>query len=113
MEYIALGSMTGTSLDGIDLSIIKSNGIDTYKEIDNYFQPYSPNLISLIKKTITNKALINPNLPSLISREYNEAINHIVSKNRLTKIDVMGIHGQTIFHDEDLKISLQKHMVLL
>jgi 1,6-anhydro-N-acetylmuramate kinase len=39
MEYIALGCMTGTSLDGIDCSLIKSDGISEVSEISNNFTP--------------------------------------------------------------------------
>ena len=70
MEYIALGSMSGTSLDGIDLSIIKSNGQNSFQEIDNLFEPYSDELKNQIQKTLNDCYLTNPNLPSLISNEY-------------------------------------------
>ena len=107
MEYIALGSMSGTSLDGIDLSIIKSNGRDSFQEIDNLFEPYSNNLKDQIQKTLSDGYLINPNLPTLISNEYVSSIDKIITKNKSLKIDILGVHGQTIFHDEKLKISLQ------
>ena len=107
MEYIALGCMSGTSLDGIDLSIIKSNGVDTFEQIDNYFEPYSQELKSMIADVIKSDSLMNPNLSSLISHQYVNAIECLINKNNLLKINVIGIHGQTIFHDEKLKISLQ------
>ena len=37
MEYIALGCMSGTSLDGIDCSLIKSDGLSFANEISNEF----------------------------------------------------------------------------
>ena len=37
--YTALGLMSGTSMDGVDASIIKSNGEDKYEVIfDQYFK---------------------------------------------------------------------------
>ena len=37
-KYTSLGLMSGTSGDGIDASVIKSNGNDDYKVIlDSYF----------------------------------------------------------------------------
>ena len=40
-EYTSLGLMSGTSGDGVDASIIQSNGISKYKPIkDEYFDKY-------------------------------------------------------------------------
>ena len=44
MEYIALGCMSGTSLDGIDCSLIKSDGVSYVNEISNEYIPYSDEL---------------------------------------------------------------------
>ena len=38
--FIALGLMSGTSLDGIDASIIKSDGQDNLEIIDNKYFTY-------------------------------------------------------------------------
>ena len=40
--YTALGLMSGTSLDGIDISIIKSDGQSQYKSILDKYYKYSP-----------------------------------------------------------------------
>ena len=38
--YTALGLMSGTSGDGVDASIISSDGIDQYSEISNKYFRY-------------------------------------------------------------------------
>ena len=51
--YTALGLMSGTSLDGVDISIIKSDGNKEYSSIfDNYFE-YDQDLVKFkqLKKT--------------------------------------------------------------
>ena len=38
-NWISLGLMSGTSGDGVDASIIKTNGLDEYKVLkDKYFE---------------------------------------------------------------------------
>ncbi len=106
MEYIALGCMTGTSLDGIDCSLIKSDGLTDVSEISNIFTPYSKKLQKELSKIIDNNYLDNLKVFELLNNEYQSAINALISKCK-TKIDVIGIHGQTVFHDPLLKISMQ------
>tara|TARA_B100001059_G_scaffold87128_1_gene85332 strand:+ start:85 stop:1134 length:1050 start_codon:yes stop_codon:yes gene_type:complete len=106
MEYIALGCMTGTSLDGIDCSLIKSDGILGVKEISNNFTPYSSAIKKELLKIMKYNYLDNLEIFKLLNKEYQSAINKFISKNN-TKIDVIGIHGQTIFHDPSIKISIQ------
>ena len=106
MDYIALGSMSGTSLDGIDCSIIRSDGISYVSEIMNEFTPYSDDLKKELLKTINLSYLKNLKLMEMLNFEYQVAINKLIS-NFDNKIDVIGIHGQTIFHDPSSKISIQ------
>ncbi len=106
MEYIALGCMTGTSLDGIDCSLIKSDGISEVIEISNNFTPYSPQLKKELLKIIKCNFLADLDVFKLLNKEYQTAINNFISLNNI-EIDVIGIHGQTIFHDPSIKISIQ------
>ena len=49
--YTSLGLMSGTSLDGVDVSIIKSDGHNNYSSImDRYFK-YNDVLVQKILKT--------------------------------------------------------------
>ena len=49
-KYISLGTMSGTSMDGIDLSIMNSDGETNTSIIDNFFFEYS----SDFKKELIN-----------------------------------------------------------
>jgi len=39
-KYFSLGLMSGTSGDGVDASIIESDGIDQIKGLSNNYHPY-------------------------------------------------------------------------
>ena len=46
--YTALGTMSGTSLDGIDFSIIETDGEDYFNIISSEYLEFSSNLIDRI-----------------------------------------------------------------
>ena len=107
MDYIALGCMSGTSLDGIDLSLIRSDGETYSEEIMNYFQPYSKDLKSTLHQVIQRGYLTDPKIASQLSLEYSRTIQQFIDSNKKYEVNVIGIHGQTLFHDEKTKISIQ------
>ena len=113
--YTAMGLMSGTSLDGVDVSIIRSDG---YKEfsiiIDKYFQ-YDEELAQKILK-IRDK-LLNPDdltkyqveikdLEREITLFHFKAVNKSLELSK-SDVDLIGFHGQTMFHAPEKKITKQ------
>ena len=118
MEYIALGCMTGTSLDGIDCSLIKSDGMTKVSEISNDFTPYSKKLQNELSEIIKSCYLDNLKIFKLLNNEYQNAINNFISKNN-KNIDVsaevsdQGTLGFAITPmDEQLEFATQKYGLL-
>ena len=113
--YTSMGLMSGTSLDGIDVSIIKSDGNEEYStELDRYFE-YDKELVQKLLE-IRDKILNSEDLGRYFSeikdleREVTlfhfKAVNETIEKFN-SNIDLIGFHGQTIFHDPKKKISKQ------
>ena len=105
----AIGLMSGTSCDGIDASIIKSDGENELDLIGNSFIPYEEKTrfkIRQFKESIDklldleiNKNKI-ANLEQEITHLHLKAVKHILEKLKINKsdIDIVGLHGHTIFH---------------
>ncbi len=110
-----MGLMSGTSLDGVDVSIIKSDGNKEFSSIlDRYFE-YDKELIQkilILREKITDSEQLNKYLDEIkdLEREitlfHAEAINETLGITK-SSVDLIGFHGQTIFHDPEKKISKQ------
>ena len=106
MEYIALGCMSGTSLDGIDCSLVKSDGVSYVTDISNEFIPYSDDLQLKLRNVILKGYLDDIKVINQLNQEYKDSINNFIKKNNF-EIDLIAMHGQTIYHDQKTKISIQ------
>ena len=112
-KYTSLGLMSGTSGDGVDASIVYSNGIDQYEVIkDKYFEYDSKiykSFHSLKDKIFNSKDLIKlsknlRDLERLITLFHAKVIKELVSQNDEI---LVGFHGQTIYHNPKEKVSKQ------
>ena len=112
MIFHAIGLMSGTSLDGLDIcyASFEKNTIQNtwkYSIINAETIQYSKNWENKLRDSFKISA---PDLMELHS-EYGfylgECVQNFISKNNLNKIDVIASHGHTVFHQPKLKYTLQ------
>ncbi|MEH6868732.1 anhydro-N-acetylmuramic acid kinase, partial [Priestia megaterium] len=101
-----VGLMSGTSLDGIDaaLIIVENSGTDTkLKVIEFITYPFSKEIENEIKLALSleksNVQLIC-SLNFKLGKLFAEAVKKVCEKAKfpLEKLDLIGSHGQTIYH---------------
>ena len=113
--YTSLGLMSGTSMDGVDASIIKSNGEDKYEVVFDQYYEYEEKMYNELVD-IRNKinssvdldihSIILANIEKKITLFHASVCKKIIAAYS-SNIDLIGFHGQTIFHNAKEKISKQ------
>ena len=114
-NYYSLGLMSGTSMDGVDVSIIKSDGDIEFEGIFNKYFEYNDDFskkILKIRDKINNIKDLNLYSKELNNIEKEITLFHAKVTNEAIKeansnIDIIGFHGQTIFHSSKEKVSKQ------
>jgi len=100
--------MTGTSMDGIDISLVETNGINLKRLNKNFYYRYSSEtkkILDGILKTDININLKKKNiLDEFITNEHYLALKDL---DIVQNCDLIGFHGQTIYHNPKKKVSIQ------
>ncbi|AWN42216.1 anhydro-N-acetylmuramic acid kinase [Methylobacterium durans] len=124
----AIGLMSGTSLDGVDVALIETDGerVNVVKGHNNFLEPLGPTgyrgyadeeKALLRAATKDAESVVAPEdrpgcLPeaeAFVTRAHAEAVEQFLAENGLSTadIDVIGFHGQTVIHRPDHRISIQ------
>ncbi len=103
--YTVIGLMSGTSVDGIDAALIRTDGKSYVKRLDFITIPYEESFREKIKAQF-GKSKRNSEVRD-IEREMTLKHADIVKKIRTDDVDLIGFHGQTLLHDPDNGIVFQ------
>ena len=115
--YKSIGAMCGSSCDGIDFSLIMTNGTDEVKILNNKFFEFDKNLKNELKNFKNSISDIKAFSEKIKSKEFinlelqfsNLIANYCLDfiKDCGTDFDMFGFHGFTLFHSAKDKISYQ------
>ena len=112
-KFLAVGVMSGTSMDGIDISLILSDGKKSYKHMKSKFYSYKKSTKTILSKLVDSFSASKHSLAlissteELVTFEYITALKNFLKDQNLSKIDLIALHGQTVFHDPINKSSIQ------
>ena len=104
----AIGLMSGTSLDGVDAALINTDG-KTIKEFGATLHiPYSNELQNKLRQVI-NGELAHHQVENELTKIHADAVLRLVEESKLTlnDINIIGMHGQTIYHNPDKGVTWQ------
>ncbi len=114
----AIGLMSGTSMDGIDVALVATDGEMHVEHLRTASFPYCAEDRAMIAQAMHDAvAMTGPGeRPGLLARaedtitgRHIEAVESFLAQSGLTaeKIDVIGFHGQTVLHRPDAGWTVQ------
>ena len=107
--YFAIGLMSGTSLDGLDICYAKFQNITNweFEILKTETIPYSLEW----KNRLQNAILLSAEDLLALDKEYGfylgEKTQEFISKNNIVDLDFIASHGHTVFHQPQRKFTLQ------
>lgn len=109
--YNVIGLMSGTSLDGVDVALVETDGLAHVRPKGFAYFPYPEGLRAKVRECFGARA----KTADIEDAEHELTIAHInavkqfMAAESLTPadIDLIGFHGQTITHDPDHQFTWQ------
>ncbi len=111
----ALGLMSGTSMDGIDLALLETDGQRHVRRIQASSVAYSDDCRARLRGALADALTLTqrdqrPGCLAAVETEltalHADAVRNFVA-SQPTAIDVIGFHGQTVLHRPEIGLTVQ------
>jgi len=114
----AIGLMSGTSYDGVDLALLNTDGEDIGRIGPTGYRPYSEQERAVLRRAIAVAANLSDRAErpkvlveaeELVTDMHAEAVEAFLAANGMTprEVAVVGFHGQTVLHRPDRGLTVQ------
>lgn len=109
----AIGCISGTSMDGIDVSLVRTDGEARLEPGPGATYPYAPDLradlLALIKEAARAETEPLAELEARVTAAHCTAVERFMADHRIRGSDVVlvGLHGQTVWHRPQKRFTRQ------
>lgn len=116
--FTAIGLMSGTSLDGIDVALIETDGENTVKVLGSETFHYTPEQVATLRQALKDAEDIMErnerpgtlaDAEQALTRWHASAVIRFLAGRGMPykSVDLIGFHGQTVIHRPQQRLTVQ------
>jgi anhydro-N-acetylmuramic acid kinase len=116
--YRAIGLMSGTSMDGVDVALLETDGTARLVFGPTGFMPYADADRALLRDALARAASLEDRsarpaplaeAERMVTARHAEAVERFLADHHIdpATIDVIGFHGQTVLHRPERRLTVQ------
>jgi anhydro-N-acetylmuramic acid kinase len=114
----AIGLMSGTSMDGVDVALIETDGETVAAFGPAHYRPYSDSERDLLRRGLADargiverreRPGVLADAERLVTAAHAEAVAQLLKAQAIAResVDVIGFHGQTVLHRPERRLTVQ------
>jgi anhydro-N-acetylmuramic acid kinase len=114
----AIGLMSGTSMDGIDVALVETDGVSRSLFGATSFLPYNDADRGLLRDALADavhlqargaRSAILAAAETMVTERHAEAVERFLGQAAVDRstIEIIGFHGQTVVHRPKLRLTVQ------
>src|SRR5438045_3442717 len=114
----AIGTMSGTSMDGVDVALIETDGEQILSLGPTGYRPYSDAERVILRQALADAVQLTArdqrpgalhDAERLVTDAHRDAVKQFVAEHRIApdEIAVIGFHGQTVLHRPADRLTVQ------
>lgn len=114
----AIGLMSGTSFDGVDIALVETDGERIERFGPSGYHPYMPEERALLSRALGEAVKLTDRTArpgaiavaeAIVNGAHRMAVEGFLADHgvKASEIDVIGFHGQTVLHRPEQKLTIQ------
>ncbi|MBN8532985.1 MAG: anhydro-N-acetylmuramic acid kinase [Rhizobiales bacterium] len=108
---LALGAISGTSMDAIDVALIRTDGESIVEPIGGAAYSYPAELKARLMAALVDPEIAETDplaeLEMAVTDAFAEAISRFLTEKDVAQVDLVGLHGQTVWHRPEKRFTRQ------